>query len=76
MSSSVKGTRRLVTTVNLTVKLMHHMSILSGPLPPPPSIGKLLGEFDVVPDVLAVSTPGGVIGGLGVGTLVGVAIVI
>lgn len=52
------------------------MSILFGPLPPPPTIGELLGEFDVVPDVLVGSTPGEVIGGLGIGTLVRVAVLI
>lgn len=75
-SSSVEGTVRLVTTVNLTLKLMHHMSSFGGLLLAWPVVGGALGEFDVAPKAPDSDTAGSVGGEFDVETLVRVAVVV
>lgn len=58
MSSSVKGTIRLVTIVNLVLKLMHHISILFCVIFAPPAVCGVLSGFNVVTIVPGGGTAG------------------
>lgn len=76
MSSSVRGTRRLVTTVNLAVKLMHHMSIFCCVVFAPPDVCGGFGAFNVVPTTPGGSNAGSVLGQFGIGILVLVTVTV
>lgn len=69
MSSSVKGTIRLVTTVNLVLKLMHHMSAFCCIIFTALAVSGVVGEFNVATETPGGCTAGTVLGTFGVGAL-------